>query len=227
EILVMRTPPADDREPACRLADLLAEGLDGRGFVVLDVKDGIELGDLQQIVHFLGQLQQLQLSAFAADRGESADQFADAGAVNVGHVAQIEQDLFLAFADQVADGVAQYHAAFSQSDAAAHIHNSHAVHLPIGCFHAHYASSYLAFAALRPVCLISVTSVPGFVFRIFTSSIKARIKKIPRPEPFIRLSGASGSGKDSGSSPLPWSVMVITSESPVVSYATTNLFPGS
>src|SRR4051812_24113357 len=176
---------------------------------------------------FLGEIEQLQFAALTAHSGKRAYQFADAGAVNVCNVAQVKQNFLAPFADQVANGVTQYHAALTQSDAAAHIHDCDAVHLPIRCFHAHCASSSLAFAALRPVCLISVTSVPGFLFRIFTSSINARIRKIPRPEPFIRFSGASGSGSDSSSSPLPWSVMVITSDSLVVSYATTNLFPGS
>ena len=38
----------------------LLEGSDGAGFVVVDVEDGVELGELQQIVNLLGQLQQLQ-----------------------------------------------------------------------------------------------------------------------------------------------------------------------
>src|SRR6478609_9260660 len=206
---------------------LFPEGFNRCSFVVLDIEDRIELGDLQQVVDFLGQVEQLQLAAFAPHGGKRAHQFADPGAVDISNVAQVEQDFFVPFADQVANGVTQYHAAFTQCDAAAHIHNSDALHLPIGCFHAHCASSSLAFAALRPVCLISVTSVPGLMFLIFTSSMKARIRKIPRPEPFIRFSGASGSGSDSGSSPLPWSVMVMTSASRVVSYATINLFPGS
>ena len=33
------------------------------GFVVLHVEDGVELGDLQQVVDLLGQVQQLQLAA--------------------------------------------------------------------------------------------------------------------------------------------------------------------
>ena len=37
-------------------SDLLGEGSHGSGFIVLDVKDGVELGDLQQVVHLLGQL---------------------------------------------------------------------------------------------------------------------------------------------------------------------------
>ena len=44
-----------------------------------------------------------------------------------------------------------------------------------------------------------------------------RIRKMPRPEPRRRFSGASGSGMLSGSSPGPWSAMRMTSASDVVS----------
>src|SRR6185437_1059515 len=142
-----------------------------------------------------------QLTALIADRGEGTDQFADPRAVNVGNIAQVQQDLLLSLAQQVANRVAEHHTAFSQSDAATHVHDGDAVYLPTVCLHCHCGSS--SFAALRPRCLIRVISVPGCFFLNFTSSIKARMRKIPRPEPFIRFSGASGSGKLSGSSPLP------------------------
>ena len=40
---------------------------------------------------------------------------------------------------------------------------------------------------------------------IWTSSMKLRMKKIPRPLALSRFSGASGSGSSSGSKPSPWS----------------------
>src|SRR5262249_33580135 len=134
-------------------------------------------------MNFLGQVEQLQFAAFTSDRGKCADQLSNPGAVDIGDVSEVEQNFFLPLADQLADSVTQNHAALTQSDAAAHIHDGHAVHLSIAGFHAHCASSSLAFAALRPVCLISVISVPGLALRILTSSMNARIKKIPRPEP--------------------------------------------
>jgi hypothetical protein len=71
-------------------ADLLREGLHGRGFVVFHVEDGVELGNLQQIVNFLGEVQQLQLAALVLGGGERADEFADAGAVDLIHVAEVQ-----------------------------------------------------------------------------------------------------------------------------------------
>ena len=46
-------------------------------FVVFDVENGIELGDLQQVVHLLGEVEQLEISALIADGRKRADQLAD------------------------------------------------------------------------------------------------------------------------------------------------------
>src|SRR5262249_36946033 len=165
---------------------------------------------------FLGQVQQLELPALVADGGECTDELTDSRTVDVGDVAQVQQYLFLPFAEQIFDCLSQDYAAFAQGDAAAHIHDGNAVHLPVASLHCHCVSS-LAFAVLRPTCLISVISVPGSTFLNFTSSMNARIRKIPRPEPFIRFSGASGSGKLLGSRPPPWSVTVMTRASSGVS----------
>src|SRR5512147_2387616 len=54
------------------------ERSDCGGLVVLNVEHGVQLRDLQQVVDFLGQVQQLQIPASVAYRGEGADQFADA-----------------------------------------------------------------------------------------------------------------------------------------------------
>ncbi len=56
----------------------LPERFDGVRFVVLDVKDGVQLGDLQQVVDLFGEVEQLEIAALIAHRGEGADQFADA-----------------------------------------------------------------------------------------------------------------------------------------------------
>ena len=56
----------------------LIERPDGRSLVILHVKDGVELGDLEEVVHFLGQVQQLQFAALVAYRGKCAYQLANA-----------------------------------------------------------------------------------------------------------------------------------------------------
>ena len=52
-------------------------------FVVLHIKDGVQLGDLQDIVNFLGQVKQLEVAALFAHRREGTDQLGNAGAVDV------------------------------------------------------------------------------------------------------------------------------------------------
>src|SRR5207244_11776591 len=47
-----------------------------------------------------------------------------------------------------------------------------------------------------------------------TSSIKLRIKKIPRPDVFKRFAGAVGSGTLAGSNPSPWSFTSLSSARP-------------
>ena len=51
------------------------------------------------------------------DRGEAGNQLADAGAVDVGYVAEIQEDLLVALADQASDRLPKRAGAFSQSDA--------------------------------------------------------------------------------------------------------------
>ena len=56
----------------------LLERLDGGGFVVFHVENGVELSDLEQIVDLLGEVQQFEFAALILGGGEGADQFADA-----------------------------------------------------------------------------------------------------------------------------------------------------
>jgi len=57
---------------------LLGERFYGRCFVVLHIEDGVELRDLQQVVYFLGEVEQLEFAALVFGGGEGADQLADA-----------------------------------------------------------------------------------------------------------------------------------------------------
>src|SRR6185312_5460294 len=82
---------------------LAGEGLDGAGFVVLYVEDGVELGDLEQVVNLFGEVQELQFAALVTRGGVGTDELADARAVNVVDVTEIEQDVLLALGQQVAN----------------------------------------------------------------------------------------------------------------------------
>ena len=109
--------------------DLACERGDGGGFVVLDVEDGVELGDLEKVVDLLGEIEQLELAAAFLTRGEGADQLADAGAVDVADVSEVQQNVLGALGQRVANGIANRDTAFSEGDASAEIENGDAVDL--------------------------------------------------------------------------------------------------
>ena len=106
----------------------LLEGRDGASLVVVDIEDGVELGQLQQVVDLLGQLEQFEGRALILDCGVGAHQFTQSRAIDIVHFTQIEQDALLSFGNQVANGVAQLHAAFAEGDPAAEFQNIDAIH---------------------------------------------------------------------------------------------------
>src|SRR5271165_5681254 len=205
---------------------LLVERFYGCGFVVFHVEDGVELGDLQQIVDFFGQVEEFEFAALILGGGESADQFADARAVDVIDLAQVQDDLLIALGKQVAHSVAQNDAAFAERDATAAVYDGHAVHLPTRNLHAHWEASLPP--AVGPwTCLINLSSVPAWVGRISTTSINERIRNIPRPLVFSRFSGAKGLGILLRSIPAPWSRMVMIRSPPVCSKASVTFLSGA
>src|SRR5579875_875366 len=74
--------------------------------IVINLEDGEELGDLQQVVHLLGQAQQLQLPPLVRSSCKAAHQFANARAIDVGHIRQIQQNMLLILRQKVADELA-------------------------------------------------------------------------------------------------------------------------
>jgi len=104
--------------------------VDGGPFFGLNVEDGVEPRDLEDVVDALGQVQEFQLAAGGADSGESADQFADAGAVDIVHVGEIQQDLLFSRGDQFLDGVAEGRASFTESDSTTEIDDRYATVVP-------------------------------------------------------------------------------------------------
>src|SRR5215469_11345234 len=204
----------------------LLERLDGGGFVVFHVEDGIELGDLQQIVDLLGQVQQLEFATLVLGGGKGADQLADSGAVDIVHIGQIQHDLLIAFRQQVAHRVAKDDTAFAERDAAAAIDDGHPIDLPCTNLHCHWEAS-LPPAVCPWTCLISLSSVPALEGRISTTSINERIRKIPRPEVLSRFSGAKGLGILLRSMPGPWSRIVMIRSPPTCSKARVTFLSGA
>ena len=59
-------------------APLFPEGLYARCFVFFDVEDGVALRDLQQVVYFFGEIEQLEFATLVFGSGEGADELANA-----------------------------------------------------------------------------------------------------------------------------------------------------
>ena len=92
----------------------LLEGLDGGSFVVFHVEDGVQLGDLKQIVDFLGEVQEFEFAALILGSGEGADQFADAGAIDIVNVLKVQNNLLVPLRQDIAHRVAENDAAFAE-----------------------------------------------------------------------------------------------------------------
>src|SRR6266404_3271377 len=60
--------------------------------VGVDLEDGEQLGQLQEIVHLFRQLQELQASASIFHSRVGADEFADTRAIDIVDIGQIQQD---------------------------------------------------------------------------------------------------------------------------------------
>ena len=70
-------PEVSPRRAVKSVRFLVGEGADSRSLVVLHIEDGIELGDLEQVMHLFGQVQQLQFAALTLDGSECAHQLTD------------------------------------------------------------------------------------------------------------------------------------------------------
>ena len=100
------------------LGEEVVEGFYGGEFVVFDVKDGVELGDVEDVANFLGEVEEFEFAAGVAGGGEGADEFSHPRAVEVVNGGEVEDDLLFAVGEEVADGGAEF-ADFGAEDEAA------------------------------------------------------------------------------------------------------------
>src|SRR5579871_4676445 len=110
------------------LGEEVIERFHGVKFVVFDVEDGVELGDVEDVFDLLGEIEQLEFAAGVADGGEGADQFADPGAVDVIHLGEVQDDLLLAFAEQIPDGGAEIVNLIAEDDTSAQVQDGDVRH---------------------------------------------------------------------------------------------------
>ena len=121
--------------------------------------------EILNVMDLLGEVQELQFAALVPDRGVSTNELADAGAVDVGYVAQVEQDLFDALSDRITDGVAEHDTSFTESDATTQIDDGDAIDLTRASFHRHWEAS-LPSRESPDSFLIKVISVPGSMYQV-------------------------------------------------------------
>src|ERR1700676_1769711 len=110
----------------------------------MNVKDGVELGDLKQIAHFFIKIQKLQLAAAAFYKPVPADEFAEACAIEITDGRQIEHQFRVALAKVFANQVAQQGAAVAKRDSAVQVDDRYAADLAGYCFQGH-RQTFLAF----------------------------------------------------------------------------------
>ena len=99
------------------LGEEVVERLYGGEFVVFDVEDGVELGDVEHVVDFLGEVEELEFASGVAQGRETGDEFADSGAVEVVDMGEIEDDFLFALCDEIANRVAQFADLGAEDDA--------------------------------------------------------------------------------------------------------------
>src|SRR5687767_2999455 len=95
---------AGDRLGARWLAD---EALDGVGLGLVSLEHRQQLGDGEQILNPLGQVQELQLAPLPADRRVGADDLTQPRAVDVRHALEVEQQLLTILLNERIDLVLQ------------------------------------------------------------------------------------------------------------------------
>ncbi|MCH2252581.1 MAG: hypothetical protein MK365_05405 [Vicinamibacterales bacterium] len=70
------------------------------GFVVEHVEHLHQLGNFDQLPHPAGERDELERALVVPDGDEHADQLAETGAVHVGHVGQVQQELGVPLREQ-------------------------------------------------------------------------------------------------------------------------------
>ena len=110
-------------------------------FVGVDVEEGGELGDLHEVVDSAGEVEEFEGAGAGAGGGVGGGEFADAGAIHVVHVAEVEDEFPGAGVEGILDGVAEGNGAFAEGDAAADFEEGGAVGVADRDFCAHGGDS--------------------------------------------------------------------------------------
>src|SRR6185369_13363545 len=133
----IRTSPVISRmvtSPACRsftsssamafsVQIFLLEAVECLGFALVNVEDSQELRNRQQVLKFLGEIEQLELASFFADSRITGNQFANAAGIDVTHTSKVQQNSLFTLFEQSPDRSATRDTAFTDSYLSAHVKN--------------------------------------------------------------------------------------------------------
>src|SRR5262245_44556574 len=75
--------------------------------VLVDVENGEQLGDKEDVSHSLAQVRQLHLAALIPDRGERSHQSSHPRTVNVGYISKVDEDVLVSTFEQFFDLLTQ------------------------------------------------------------------------------------------------------------------------
>src|SRR5205085_10475855 len=109
----------------------------GVSLVFVNVEDGIKLGDLQQILDAMSQIQQLQMPAAIGNSGIGRHELSDSRAVDIRYVFQVQEYVLVAILYQITKGVAQGARTFAQRDPPRHVDDGDIPYLPSSQLYTH------------------------------------------------------------------------------------------
>src|SRR5262245_41048312 len=122
---------------AHRIQQVLLKTIERRLFVLVNLEDGQELRDHEQIFDLLREVEQLQAASGVLGRRVARDQFAYTRAVDIADSAEVKDNLVPARIEQFTDGVAQLHAAFADGDLAEHLQDDYIAYCAFSNFQLH------------------------------------------------------------------------------------------
>src|ERR1700690_3063978 len=121
---------------------LLREAGDGEGFAVVGVEHGHELRDLKDFLELGAQVGELQSGALRAGAVEGGHQGAEAGAVDVADLREVEHDFLFAGCEKALHLFAERVAFFAQHNASFDLQHGYAINFPIRHSQCHVRASW-------------------------------------------------------------------------------------
>src|SRR5499426_4589111 len=116
---------------------VLLKAVESRLFVLVNLEDGQQLRDHEQVFDLFREIEQFQTASCVLGRSVARDKLPYARAVDVADSAEVQDDLVLARIEQFADGVAQLHAAIADGDLAEHFQNDYIAYSAFSNFQLH------------------------------------------------------------------------------------------